>query len=90
MRCDEHDYDICTYCLGQPSLPAVGDRVIRGPTWSALLPLGEDEDYYEEGVVETGWLDGTGIAEESDDIEVPHRSHHSYFQAFTHGHHITQ
>ena len=39
------------------------------------------EDYYEEGVVETDLLDGTGLARESDDIEMPRRSYHSYFQA---------
>ena len=89
MHCDEHEYDICTYCLGQPSLPAVGDRVIRGPTWSSLWPLDEDEDYYEEGVVETGLLDGTGIARESDVIEMPRRSYHSYFQVSTKGHPCT-
>ena len=81
MRCQEHDYDICTYCLGQPHLPAVGERVIRGPTWSVELPLQELEDYYEEGLVETDLLDGIGLDRVNDDIEMPRRSHHSYFQA---------
>ena len=81
MRCQEHDYDICTYCLGQPHLPAVGDRVIRGPTWSVELPLQDHEDYYEEGLVETDLLDGMGLDRVNDDIEMPRRSHHSYFQA---------
>ena len=81
MRCQEHDYDICTYCLGEPRLPAVGDRVIRGPTWSVELPLQDDEDYYEEGLVETDLLDGMGLDRVNDDIEMPRRSHHSYFQA---------
>ena len=81
MRCDEHDYAICTYCLGQPSLSSVGMRVIRGPTWSGELPVEGYEDYYEEGVVETDLLDDISLARESDNIEMPRRSYHSYFQA---------
>ena len=81
MRCQEHEYDICTYCLGQPHLPAVGDRVIRGPTWSVELPLQDHEDYYEEGLVETDLFDGMGLDRVNDDIEMPQRSYHSYFQA---------
>ena len=81
MRCQEHDYDICTYCLGQLHLPAVGDRIIRGPTWSVELPLQDHEDYYEEGLVETDLLDGMGLDRANDDIEMPRRSYHSYFQA---------
>ena len=81
MYCNEHDYVICAYCLGEPSLPAVGSRVIRGPTWSARLPVQGYEDYYEEGVVETDLLDDISLARESDDIEMPRRSYHSYFQA---------
>ena len=81
MHCDEHDYDICAYCSGQPSLPAVGARVIRGPTWSAELPVQGYDDYYEEGVVETDLLDDISLTMESDNIEMPWRSYHSYFQA---------
>ena len=79
--CDGHGYFICTYCLGKPSVPAVGERVIRGPTWSSHLQLKGDEDYYEEGIVETALLDGIGLARADDSIEMPKHSHHSYFQA---------
>ena len=75
MCCGEHDYGICTYCLGKPSLPAVGERVIRGPTWSSNLQLKEDEDYYEEGVVETSLLGGIGLARADDNLEMPQRSY---------------
>ena len=81
MHCQEHDYDICSYCLGRPCLPAVGDRVIRGPTWSVEWPLQDHEDYYEEGLVETDLLDGMGLERANDDIQMPRRSHHSYLQA---------
>ena len=76
MCCAEHDYNICTYCLGKPSLPAVGERVIRGPTWSSNF-----EDYCEDGIVETALLGGNGLARADDNIEMPQRSYHSYFQA---------
>ena len=79
--CDKHDYDICKYCLGKPSLPAVGERVIRGPTWSSNLQLKGDEDDYEEGVVETSLMDEIDLARADDSIELPQRSYHSYFQA---------
>ena len=82
MRCAEHGYDVCTYCLGRPCLPAVGDKVIRGPTWTAELPLPEGADYYEEGVVESGLLDVVDTAELSDDIEGPPHGYQLCFQAF--------
>ena len=82
MYCDQHDYVICEYCSGQPSLPAAGARVIRGPTWSAELPVQGYEDYYEEGVVETGLLDDISLAREADNIDMPLRGYHSYFEAF--------
>ena len=40
----------------------------------------EDDEYYEEGVVETGLLDGAGVSHERDDIEVSTMSYHSCFQ----------
>ena len=83
MRCAKHRYDVCTYCLGRPCLPAVGDKVIRGPTWSAELPLPEGADYYEEGVVESGLLDVLDTAELSgDDIEGPLHRYQLGFQVY--------
>ena len=79
-RCQEHDYDICTYCLGHPCLPNVGEKVIRGPTWTAEIHVPEDDEYYEEGVVETGLLDSASVSQERGDIEASTMSYHSCFQ----------
>ena len=79
-RCQEHDYDICTYCSGHPCLPHVGEKVIRGPTWTAEMPVPEDDDYYEEGVVETGLLERASYSQERDDVEESTMSYHSCFQ----------
>ena len=81
MRCYEHDYDMCAYCLGRPCLPKVGKRVIRGPTWEDGFQFREDEDDYdEEGVVETDLLDGSCIASTGDDIEVSMNRYHTCFR----------
>ena len=53
-QCDEHDYDICLYCLGHSRLPPVGAKVIRGPTWPEESASPSDS---EEGIVETELLD---------------------------------
>ena len=64
-------------------MPAVGDKVIRGPTWSVELPLPEGADYYEEGVVESGLLDVLDTAELSgDDIEGPLHRYQLGFQVY--------
>ena len=81
MRCREHDYCVCAYCLGHPCLPHEGEKVIRGPTWAPDMPAPEDgEDYYEEGVVETGLLNGANLPTSRDDMDVPAIPYHSCFQ----------
>ena len=81
MQCQRHCYNVCAYCLGRPCLPAVGDRVVRGPTWPAESPLPEGQDYYEEGIVETGVLDSVeSLASISDDVNMASRSYHSHFR----------
>ena len=61
-RCDEHDYDICGYCLGHHTLPPVGAKVVPGPTWreetrSSGAESASSRDLAGVGIVETELLD---------------------------------
>ena len=78
MLCHEHNYTICDYCLGRPRLPAVGEKVIRGPTSLPDSAVSEEQDYYEEGIVETGLLEGTDLEGIQQETEVSSSS--SWFQ----------
>ena len=84
-QCDEHDYDICFYCLGHSRLPPVGTKVIRGPTWPE--ESASPRDCSEEGIVETELLEiGSSPHSHADDedgeepTEVQGVGYHSYFK----------
>jgi len=56
--CRTHDYDVCRYCRGLIDVPAVGSKVIQGPSWKWGAQDGEP---YTEGVCcdtpdKYGWL----------------------------------
>ena len=88
-RCNEHDYDICGYCLGHPTLPPVGAKIIRGPTWMEKhAPQGMTrEDIFAEGIVETELLKRTTSQREggddiigTDEEILSGLGYHSYFR----------
>ena len=89
-RCNEHDYDICGYCLGNATLPPVGAKVIRGPTWMQKhAPQGMTrEDIFEEGIVETELLKRTTTSQceggdeciGTDEAILSGLGYHSYFR----------
>ena len=79
-HCNKHDYGICSYCLGIHTPLAVGSSVIRGPTWPAELPIPGGQDYYEEGIVETAFLDGIDHIDPIHDVDVP--SHYCRYQIY--------
>ena len=69
--CEEHGYSICSYCLGHKYGPLPGDRVIPGPTWTDEMTYAKgQEDYYDEGTVETRLLDATSILEDGIDMSI--------------------
>ena len=88
--CNEHEYDICGYCLGHSTLPPVGAKVIRGPTWTEKRaePERTREDIFEEGIVETALLkrtttsqvEGTDECSGTDDGILLGLEYHSYFR----------
>ena len=78
MLCHEHDYIVCGYCLGHPRLPVVGETVLRGPTSLPETSVSEEQDFYEEGIVETGLLQGTDLEGIGQEMEVSSSS--SWFQ----------
>ena len=84
-QCDDHDYDICLYCLGHSRLPPVGAKVIRGPTWPEESPSPSDRS--EEGIVETELLEmgssSHSIAANEDgeeSIDIQGAGYHSHFK----------
>ena len=85
-RCNEHDYDICGYCLGQPTLPPVGAMIVQGPTWREDSPASGAESALsqnrsEVGIVETELLDTESSESRGDDqCMVQAIGYHSYFK----------
>ena len=84
-HCNEHDYDICGYCLGHSTLPPVGAKVIQGPTWREDSPPRDKPALLtglsEIGVVETELLDAATSQSRGDDAsKAQGLGYHSYFK----------
>ncbi|CAK9023968.1 unnamed protein product [Durusdinium trenchii] len=46
LRCKSHEYTVCKYCQGVTTVPEVGSKVVRGPSFKALH--GESVEVKEE------------------------------------------
>ena len=85
QHCNDHDYNICEYCLGYPTLPPVGAKVVRGPTWPEEWDVQGDD--FDEGIVETELLQRSSLSQSrgSNDgrLEIEEElgmGYHSYFR----------
>ena len=88
-HCNEHDYDICGYCLGHHTLPPVGAKVEPGPTWREETRSSGAESASSRdlawlarvGIVETELLDAESLESRGDDeSKVLATGYHSYFK----------